>query len=661
MGNADQKPTPGKKRSCDPTGRCMLCKTWPDEEDIIDCIICKTPWHLTCLIAVRESLALEDIGMGCPDCDDNNNPTKEELAVVVDEATVTGGASSSSGDTIVAQIMAIQADGSLTEEEKARKRQELLSGRVAGPEKENGGKNKGKGKEKMVEGKCDALEVSDESFNCSICLKMLDRPVSTPCGHNFCLKCFQSSTRRQRNSTCPLCRNPIPAAMASQPRINLMLVFAIRKAKMLSSNASDMASRVYEYVRNQDRPDKAYTTERAKKSGKANAASGRIFVTVPTDHFGPILAENDPERNRGVLVGDTWADRLECRQWGAHFPPIKGIAGQQDHGAQSVILSGGYEDDEDHGEWFLYTGSGGRDLSGNKRTNKDQSFDQEFKSGNESLRLSCKNGYPIRVIRSFKDKHSSYAPEKGLRYDGIYRVEKCWLNVGVQGFKVCRYLFVRCDNDPAPWTSDVHGDCPRPLPVIEELKKASNVTERKESPSWDYDEADGCWKWIKPPPISKQKENTGNSVGRKRSRIIVKQAQSAAAKKRLQKQYGCPICKEVLEMPVTTPCGHNFCKSCLEGVFAGHSLVRERNAGGRPLRSKRNVLKCPSCPSDLSEYLNNLKVNIELKNLIAKQIGENENSAEEPRENGTACAQEDLSGSSDIHEENSEEADVDGG
>ncbi len=34
------------------------------------------------------------------------------------------------------------------------------------------------------------------------------------------------------------------------------------------------------------------------------------------------------------------------------------------------VLSGGYEDDKDEGEWFLYTGSGGRDLSGNKRTNK---------------------------------------------------------------------------------------------------------------------------------------------------------------------------------------------------------------------------------------------------------------------------------------------------
>lgn len=75
-------------------------------------------------------------------------------------------------------------------------------------------------------------------------------------------------------------------------------------------------------------------------------------------------------------MGDSWPDRLACRQWGAHFPHVAGIAGQSTVGAQSVALSGGYEDDADCGEWFLYTGSGGRDLSGNKRTNKEQSFDQ---------------------------------------------------------------------------------------------------------------------------------------------------------------------------------------------------------------------------------------------------------------------------------------------
>lgn len=83
------------------------------------------------------------------------------------------------------------------------------------------------------------------------------------------------------------------------------------------------------------------------------------------------------------------------------------------------MLSGGYEDDLDNGEWFLYTGSGGRDLSGNKRTNKVkkilvkfcflrkcpvqiQSFDQKFESYNEALRLSCIHGLPVRVVRSHK-------------------------------------------------------------------------------------------------------------------------------------------------------------------------------------------------------------------------------------------------------------------
>ena len=43
--------------------------------------------------------------------------------------------------------------------------------------------------------------------------------------------------------------------------------------------------------------------------------------------------------------------------------------------------------------------SGGRDLTGNKRTNKDQAFDQQFTKSNAALRISCKMGYPVRVVR----------------------------------------------------------------------------------------------------------------------------------------------------------------------------------------------------------------------------------------------------------------------
>lgn len=242
-------------------------------------------------------------------------------------------------------------------------------------------------------------------------------------------------------------------------------------------------------------------------------------MTVAPDHFGPILSENDPLRNQGVLVGDGWGCRLECRQWGVHLPPVACISGQSKYGAQSVVLSGGYEDDEDHGEWFLYTGSGGRDLTGNKRTNKDQSCDQKFDKYNEALRVSCRMGYPVRVVRSHKEKRSSYAPEmgiKGLRYDGIYRIEKCWRKKGKQGFKVCRYLFVRCDNAPAPWTSEIQGDVVRALPEIPELKEATDLFVRKESPMWDYDNEDSSWKWTKLPPASQKP--SGSDEGRKGNR-----------------------------------------------------------------------------------------------------------------------------------------------
>ena len=54
----------------------------------------------------------------------------------------------------------------------------------------------------------------------------------------------------------------------------------------------------FERIRDKDRPDEAFTTDRAVRAGRANAASGRIMVTVPNDHFGPIPPDADP---RGLV------------------------------------------------------------------------------------------------------------------------------------------------------------------------------------------------------------------------------------------------------------------------------------------------------------------------------------------------------------------------
>ena len=73
---------------------------------------------------------------------------------------------------------------------------------------------------------------------------------------------------------------------------------------------------------------------------------------------------------------------LQASEAGVHRPPVSGIHGRADHGAYSIVLSGGYEDDEDNGDSFTYTGAGGRDLSGNKRT-AEQSCDQKLTSTNK--------------------------------------------------------------------------------------------------------------------------------------------------------------------------------------------------------------------------------------------------------------------------------------
>ncbi|MCI59789.1 E3 ubiquitin-protein ligase ORTHRUS 2-like, partial [Trifolium medium] len=71
--------------------------------------------------------------------------------------------------------------------------------------------------------------------------------------------------------------------MATNPRINSQMAAGIRMAKLkrMEGDGGSSVPKVYHTVDNDERPDTAFTTERAKKTGKANACSGKIFVTIP--------------------------------------------------------------------------------------------------------------------------------------------------------------------------------------------------------------------------------------------------------------------------------------------------------------------------------------------------------------------------------------------
>jgi putative restriction endonuclease len=79
--------------------------------------------------------------------------------------------------------------------------------------------------------------------------------------------------------------------------------------------------------------------------------AGRIFGHLP-----------------GYPEGSRFASRAEPSGAEVHRPTMAGIAGSVSEGADSIVLSGGYEDVEDRGEEIVYTGHGGKDRGAGGRS-----------------------------------------------------------------------------------------------------------------------------------------------------------------------------------------------------------------------------------------------------------------------------------------------------
>ena len=129
----------------------------------------------------------------------------------------------------------------------------------------------------------------------------------------------------------------------------------------------------------------------------------------------------------GYPEGSLFQDREELRETRVHVPIRAGISGSQTEGAESIVLSGGYEDDADYKDVIVYTGQGGRDQGTGQ-----QVHDQPFSRGNRALALNKQSGLPVRVIRG--SRHGSpYSPPSGYSYDGLYTVEGFWHEPGGRG------------------------------------------------------------------------------------------------------------------------------------------------------------------------------------------------------------------------------------
>uniref|UniRef100_A0A8C0VB21 E3 ubiquitin-protein ligase UHRF n=1 Tax=Cyanistes caeruleus TaxID=156563 RepID=A0A8C0VB21_CYACU len=297
--------------------------------------------------------------------------------------------------------------------------------------------------------------------------------------------------------------------------------------------------------------------------GKGMACVGRTkeCTIVPSNHYGPIP---------GIPVGTMWKFRVQ-----------------------------------DHGNSFTYTGSGGRDLSGNKRT-AEQSCDQKLTNMNRALALNCsapindkqgaeakdwRAGKPVRVVRNVKGgKHSKYAPLEGNRYDGIYKVVKYWPETGKSGFLVWRYLLRRDDEEPAPWTKEGK-DRMKKLGLTMQypegyLEAVANKDKEKENSGDDEFDTPGKGKRKRKSAEGEEKLITSPAGTPKKTKVepykLTSQQKSLIKSdeaneklwnevlealkdgpkflSKVEEAFLCICCQEVVFRPVTTVCQHNVCK-----------------------------------------------------------------------------------------------------
>ncbi|XP_027232430.2 E3 ubiquitin-protein ligase UHRF1-like [Penaeus vannamei] len=455
---------------------------------------------------------------------------------------------------------------------------------------------------------CGGKENPEKQLMCDEC----DLPY-----HIYCLTPPMETIPDVDEWFCPLCKNDDSEIVKAGEKLKE----SKKKAKMASAKSN---------------------TSRDWGKGFACAGRQKVCTIVPQNHFGVVP---------GVEVGTMWKFRLQASEAGIHRPHVAGIHGRENEGAYSIVLSGGYEDDEDNGESFTYTGSGGRDLSGNKRT-AEQSSDQLLTRMNRALALNCnvpinkngaeakdwQKGKPVRVIRNCKGrKHSEYAPEEGNRYDGIYKVVKYWQAKGKSGFKVWRYLLRRDDPIPAPWTKEgkkriqelgLEMEYPEGYLEAQKEKEESAKKERDASTSGSDDEGKQKKKNSKrkksieteaeksenTPSKAKKRKTAGFSLEKEIEKLIAEDESNRKlweeSKQLLEKgrsnflnaveeRFLCICCQELVVKPVTTECKHNVCQACLQRSF------------------KAEVFSCPACRYDLGKGYA-MKINKPLSECLIK-------------------------------------------
>ncbi|WP_407287015.1 YDG/SRA domain-containing protein [Streptomyces sp. BP-8] len=164
----------------------------------------------------------------------------------------------------------------------------------------------------------------------------------------------------------------------------------------------------------------------------------------------------------GVYEGQHFKGHAELHARGVHRQLGRGISGTATEGVDSIVLSGGYLDDEYGEDEITYTGEGGRDRSTQSMV-ADQTMDA---SGNAGLLLNQALGNPVRVIRGLNIKRQKATG--GYVYCGLFRVAESWTTMGKEGFRICQFRLLKIEA----------GETVKPQPVSPDGDRETDLEEQ---------------------------------------------------------------------------------------------------------------------------------------------------------------------------------------
>eukprot|EP00884_Botryococcus_braunii_P016656 jgi/Botrbrau1/3674/Bobra.0008s0006.4 len=241
-----------------------------------------------------------------------------------------------------------------------------------------------------------------------------------------------SCKKRKREESEPTL---LAAAREKFPSLEVALTADIRE-KQLTAAAAQSQDYTLPYVCDIEAQKRVEETQKAYWDF-ISVAQGRNQRKPDMVAFNQLRSAFTPEgvvgHIPGIKIGEKFRGKGELAILGLHCTIAAGIYCKGET-AYAIVMSGEYQDDQDHGNGFTYTGMGNH--QGGR-----QVADQEWVRGNLALRKSFQNGQPVRVCRGYPSKDPQNRTPI-FSYCGLYKITKATREVGKDGYLVCLFEFV---------------------------------------------------------------------------------------------------------------------------------------------------------------------------------------------------------------------------